>query len=128
MTSNVDSAIECNKNARELAAEVTQFIVDCINDLPEDKGFNESRFWEILADFVDEHGNGKEVFNPLHPNVMTETEAKAFGQVIIPWGKYKGDMVCDVPTDYWIALTGSRFYRQLLRYVKTDYFQRLGKE
>lgn len=84
------------------------------------------RYWETLRDLcaakltiVVSSGNDK---------AMTMAEAQVFELETIPYGKYAGMQVQEVPTRYWVSLTESEFGERVKRYVKSERFQSLHRQ
>lgn len=59
---------------------------------------------------------------------MNDAEARQFERTIVPFGKYAGEPVGDVPVAYWTFVTESQFNRDLIRYMRSDAYQRRQEE
>jgi hypothetical protein len=118
MTTNSDEILR-NVQSRKAA----ESFLELAADVPE--SVNE-RFWETLAVAASQRV-GLAVYRPCPIEArgpMADEEAIAFERTIVPMGKYQGERVGDVPHAYWLYITESDFNRQLVRYIKSDYFQR----
>jgi hypothetical protein len=63
---------------------------------------------------------------PAKPSVdlMTDLQARAFGQALMPFGQFQGQPVDEVPLNYLRKLCDpSAFIRNLKRYLATDRVQ-----
>ena len=112
------STVEENKQARERAEEFAKFI-----------GVETTRFWETLANIAaDKCGRGvailpKHVIEGNAADRMTDNEAAEFERSSVPFGKYAGQPIGDVPCSYWTYVTESEFNRNLIRYLRSKTFQ-----
>jgi hypothetical protein len=97
-------------------------------------GEQTERFWEVLATIAAER-SGKALM--LAPKAvaagnaelqMSDEEAAQFERVIVPFGKFAGEPVGDVPISYWTFVTESDFNRQLVRYMRSRAYQRRQEE
>lgn len=106
----------------EARADAEQMIELCGEQPP--------RFWEVLASIAVQKCDKalmvvpKPVADAQHAERMNEAEAWQFERSIVPFGKYAGEPVYDVPISYWTFVTESDFNRQLIRYMRSDAYQR----
>lgn len=54
---------------------------------------------------------------------MDYEEALKFEAVPVPFGKFAGYAVREVPVDYWTAITESPFQTDLVRYLRSQRYQ-----
>ena len=116
-------SFETNKHARELAEELLRYVPVLLADNDE----HTQLFWEIIA----RHAKVQLPFRWPSPNApMSYEEAMAFADRIVPFrsGQWMGCKVRDVPDGYWLTVTQSEFNRQLVRYLKSEYFKGLQGE
>jgi uncharacterized protein (DUF3820 family) len=59
---------------------------------------------------------------------MTDAPAAAFEKTPMPFGKYQGEPVGDVPVDYLIWMTEGDFTTTMRRYLASERFQRRQAE
>ncbi len=94
------------------ARQAAQDLIACAGEQPE-------RFWEIVVKLAT--AKLPPVPDPKPP--MTEAEAVSFERTRIPYGKYVGVTLGDVPVSYLLFIAeGDDFARQLRRYVKSRIF------
>lgn len=92
-------------------------------------GEQPSRFWEVLARMAADRCDKaigvlpKAIVDGHSENKMNATEAQEFERVTVPFGKYAGQCVGDVPMSYWLWVTESDWNRDLIRYLRSDTFQ-----
>jgi hypothetical protein len=110
--------IEANMKAR---GDAEQMIDLC--------GEQTERFWEHMAAMAVERC-GKKLVAIVRTDEarMTDAEASQFERTIVPFGKYAGEPVSEVPIAYWTYVTESEFNRQLVRYMRSDAYQRRQDE
>ena len=121
MTPAERQTIEQNIKARQDISEIERFITDCYDTPP--------RFWELLRDYCETKLPPKPPVVDRLP-ALTESEAIYTEELEMPYGKYAGQAVGEVPCEYLIFLTeGDEFSKRLKRYVKSQRFQdRQGDE
>lgn len=86
-------------------------------------GDQRPHFWRVVAELARE----KITDTPALPNKfapLTQTEAAAFEEMAIEFGKYEGQPIYKIPTEYLVWLTEREFDTMLRRYVKSDAFKR----
>lgn len=79
-------------------------------------------FWEHVAERAKSY---LESIEPRQPDVgkatdaaMNDNQARAFGKVVVRWGKYRGRQVDEVPLGYLAMLVDdNEFKRQVRRYL-----------
>lgn len=114
-----------NIKARE---EAEKFITEEIIPFLELAGEHTPRFWEIVSNELVKLVRAKlpSLVEPIPVDkypAFTEQQARAFERETVPYGKFKGKYVGEVPPDYLLFLTeGDEFSKQLRRYVKTKTF------
>jgi hypothetical protein len=114
--------IEDRKRGREAATNIKMLSNYAIKD--EVTWFREAFWEELIAAFPNDIGR------PLSPapatEPMSEEEAKAFGQTLIPYGQYKGDKVDSIDLRYliWLADQTDEFRKELRRYIASKRTQR----
>jgi uncharacterized protein (DUF3820 family) len=103
--------IETAKKAREDAVAMFELI-----------GEQPARFWEVLAELVASKLPAPAVDPANEP--MEYAEAAKFERDEMPYGKYQGERIGEVPPDYltWFS-DGDEFKRRLNRYVRSQMFQ-----
>ena len=116
----VNLQLALNKAAREEAQSMLELLAIAANS----PGLSAARFWQVLGEAIIEK-TGPSIIPPTMSGEMTKAEAREFSETIVPWGKYKGEKVRDVPTAYWLAMTESEFYLKLRRFVRTPLFAML---
>ena len=80
------------------------------------------RFWELLAEHCATKLPAKPA--PVSPEPMGDSEAYRFEQSTIPFGKYQGEAVVDVPLGYLIRLTEDDLWLdKLRRYLASGIFE-----
>lgn len=108
-----DMAVKIAENIqhREFALEVIEMC-----------GERPQRFWEALSQFVDEKLPPKPVpVDPCPP--MDDKEAANFERWIMPYGKYGGEVMGNIPVGYMLWLTeGDEVVKSARRYVKSKRF------
>lgn len=110
--------VESNIKARQEAESLVELA-----------GEQSARFWETLRDLA------ASKLPPVQPPIdryppLMEQEAVRFEALPMPYGKYAGETVGEVPCDYLLFLTeGDEFSQRLRRYVRSKRFQeRQGDE
>lgn len=85
-------------------------------------GNQPQRFWEVLKGICD--GKlPKPTPAPERWPPLSQAEALRFEATPMPYGKYQGQPVGEIPTDYLLFLTeGDEFSQRLKRYVKSPRF------
>ena len=97
-------------------------------------GHQNERFWEVLANIAADRCGKKLAVLPRHvvegneSTRMSDEEATQFERTIVPFGKYQGEPVGEVPIEYWTFVTESRFNRELIRYMRSAAYQRRQEE
>jgi len=110
--------------ARAEADEVADLAQSVADGLTGSSGVYE--YWKRLVTRVAVAGaTGPNKLTPaeLDPrrDVMTDSQARAFGNVLFSFGLHKGKRVDEVPLDYlvWLVEQKDPFKEQLARYVKS---------
>lgn len=104
-------SIESNIRARQEAQAVISLC-----------GGQTERFWECLEELA--RAERKELPVDSAPQVMTDSEAISFEKSELPYGKYSGLEVGEVPLDYLLFLAeGDQFTKRLKKYVASPMFQ-----
>lgn len=112
--------LAANVAAGKAAAE----LVDLAGEQP-------PHFWECLAKLATAKLPAKEepsiLFGP--KAAMNDAQAATFERSAMPFGKYEGEQIADVPARYLLWLTESEFTATMRRYLASDRFQyRLDQE
>lgn len=108
--------IEKNLNAR-LAAEMIAELAD------EEAGKYGKRFWKELAKIVMAHvpdPRKRKRDKPKSVSPMTQQEARDFGSVTVPFGKFNNVAVDNVPMDWLVWLADQTFVDDLRRYLESE--------
>lgn len=119
MTTNLEANIQARIDAEQMA---------------ELCGDQTERFWEVLANIAASRCGKKLAVLPaaiVDGNAdarMDDAEAARFERTPVPFGKYAGEMVGDVPVAYWTYVTESAFNRDLIRYMRSNAYQRRQEE
>lgn len=117
------STVEANIKARADAEQMAELC-----------GEQSPRFWEVLANIAADRCGKRLAVLPKHvvdgqdSDRMTDEEASQFERTIVPFGKYASEPVGDVPVSYWTFVTESRFNRDLIRYMRSQAYQRRQEE
>lgn len=86
-------------------------------------GEQRPHFWRVVVELAREQITDTQVItNKEAP--LTQTEAAAFEETKIEFGKYEGQPIYKIPTEYLAWLTEREFDILLRRYVKSDSFKR----
>ena len=113
-------AISANIEARKAVQLLSDFIPDILKDY---RKVDETRFFTILAEFAAARV-GKVVRSPAkEEEPMDHFEACTFEQTVVPYGKYAGKRISEVPPGYWIYLHEGDFPKHLRRYLTSQTFQ-----
>jgi len=121
--------VEHNIAARKAAETVFELAVEQSRELPEQSVV---AYWcrllllveQVLPSDIRIPRIGPQV--PQTPPPMSEDEAKAFEKHSMPWGKYNGTKIADVPMDYLLYIDDQKdeFRDRLHRYLASDRVQR----
>jgi hypothetical protein len=110
-----------NINSRKRA----EFIVSLAEEMVTEEGPDvvPERYWEVIATLA-----AKKIGRQLQEKAwaqppMTMAEAVEFEKEVVPFGVHSGKRVREVPLDYWVAITKSKFNDKLVRYMRSDHFQ-----
>lgn len=113
--------LTANVLGRRKAEDALTVAEELLTELPP---LAHSRFWETLAAYtMQKCGWTPENKLAVRPAPLTYDEAIAFEQQIVPFGKYAGQRVGDVPATYWTYITEGDFNRNLSRYLASDHFR-----
>lgn len=81
----------------------------------------ERRFWETIASLAAAK-IGKHLADA-PPAQMTDGQACAFAATGMPFGRYEGDLIRDIPDSYWHWLQYGEWSTQLRQYLNSPYYQ-----
>lgn len=115
----VPSTIEVNINARKIAEQVFDL---AITEIPAE---GERRYWETLSNLIAKRLPPPPVDEASKP--MTDIQAWHYEtDTVMPWGKYAGKSIIDVPIDYlvWLAESPDPFRVELRRYLASERIRR----
>lgn len=119
---NSPEQIQANLRGRQTAEEVMEILDSVAGDLPE---LARPRFWETLGGTVLQRcGYSQTNKVPTEEAPYSDEEALAFERMIVPYGKYQGEQVGEVPVSYWTYITESDFNHRLVRYLRSNHYQR----
>jgi len=121
---NQPMTIDTNIAARKSAETVFELAVEQSRELPE---ASVVAYWCRLLLLVEQVlPSGMRVEPTSNPSPMSEDEAKAFEKRSMPWGKYNGTKIADVPMDYLLYIDDQKdeFRDRLHRYLASDRVQR----
>ena len=110
--------LERNVEDRKQAEEIFREISDLV-------GEQSDHFWKVLADLINVKMAPKQQQEPItKQKAMSDRMAKAFEESLMPWGKYKGKPIGEVPTEYLVFFVEEdRFKERLARYIKSNVFK-----
>ncbi len=116
-----ETTIADNVAIRQEAEEAFCFVRDLAGAMPEDRA---AKFWTIVALRVAEASGAISEDPAPESDKMNTTQAKAFEQTAVTFGKHNGERVGDVPMDYWDFILADTFSHDLRRYMRSDHVQR----
>lgn len=118
------ASLKMNQASRKKALEMFELLKE------EEPTVRQDRYWEEIAKKVLTHlglpPNHLQVVQKDPP--MDDDEARKFSKELVPFGAFGGKAVFDVPPPYWESISNSDFSRNLQRYLKSDYYQRMQEE
>lgn len=79
------------------------------------------RCWERLAEIAAAKVGKKVV--ACDDIKMNKANALNFEKLSIPFGRYAGVAIRDIPIGYFVSITESSFNEQLKQYMRSDHFQ-----
>lgn len=109
---------------RKLAESHLELVSESAGELASDEA--RRSFWKaIVAGVPAEHLPQAEPQGAPRPQPMNDAEARAFGDTVIPFGKFKGHRIDEVDLDYllWLSEQKDEFKESLRRYVRSERVQ-----
>lgn len=120
--------IEENIQARNVAEEAYGFVSELIRESDLLSVDAVALAWRLLGDMIDATTNTNREPpkpNPVRISKMADFEARNFETKEMPWGKYKGREICQVPLHYleFVANREDPFVEDVKRYLESQLVQ-----
>lgn len=116
--------LETNIEIRKEAEAACLLVIETADALPED---HRQRFWEVVHFHVANAAGIVPDEDPADSTRMTESQATAFEEMVMPWGKYQDYRIGDIEDHEYLCYMAEKpdeFKDQLRRYVRSDRVQR----
>lgn len=114
-----DNTLRNRAAAREQARVAASLVVEEAGHVPSDA---QGAFWDELHKMLPETAD--KVVSPKPDEPFTDRQARAWGRTTMPFGKYAGQCIDEVPIDYLEMLCDPQpFIRSLKRYLASQRIQ-----
>lgn len=116
----LDKEIQQNIQARKTAEAIIQLLDESLKEFPERD--HQQRVLEIMTAWIWERLINRPRAENLSMNPMSESQALAFENQKIGFGKYQGETIGMIPLDYltWISDQQDTFKIQLKQYFLSE--------